>query len=203
MRKLILSLLFATCVCGANAASIGFDDSSYSGNSSVTVNVLFDFVDTPAFGGGFNLLFDSAVLEFVSYTQAIFSGSPGTPQFGLASPIGDLINPGEYLGAGVGTFEFFTGINTAGTIGTFLFNIIGSAPGGTPPCGATLCLTPVSLNPVVSLVGDDISADVFANGIAAANVSAIPLPAAAWFFGTALIGLVGLKRRMDQRIKTS
>jgi len=184
-----LSALFML-ISGANAASISFDMDTYIANpgEQVAINVNFDFTDLPAFGGGFNVIYDANVLQFSSYTQASFSGI-GAPQPG-ASPLGMLSSPGNYLGAGVGSFDFFTGINTAGTVGTFTFLVLGAD--GDAGCGATLCLTPVATNQMVSLGGLDITDDVFANGISAAQV--VPVPAAAWLFGSAL-GLLGWMRR--------
>ena len=149
--------------------NISFDSDTYIPDLSNQISVIvnFDFTADPAFGGGFNVIYDDTVLQFVSYTQAIFAGG-GAPQLGNASPLGTLDSPGNYLNAGVGTFEFFTGINTAGEIGTMLFDVIGS--GGDAGCGATLCLTPVVSNPMFNLGGVNITSDVFANGIFAASV---------------------------------
>ena len=152
----------------ANANSISFDMDPYLANpqEQVAVTIYFDFTDFGMFGGGFNVIYDANVLEFVGYTQVVFSG-PGAPQVG-ASPLGALASPGNYLGAGVGTFEFLNGISTIDIVGTFLFNVLGG--GGDGGCGATLCLTPVGINPMVTLGGSDITNEVFANGLSAANV---------------------------------
>ena len=69
-----------------------------------------------------------------------------------------------------------------------------SSPGGSPggflewTAGSTL----VGVDSIVFSAGD-LSSNDFA--LAAVNVSAVPLPAAAWLFGSALLGLVTVARR--------
>jgi len=163
-------LLLCGMMFSASAASISFDMNTYTESppNQVAVTIHFDFTDIAMLGGGFNVLYDSSVLEFVSYTQnaAVFSGV-GAPQM-AASPIGALDSPGNYLGSGLGSFDFFTGINIAGDIGTFVFTVLGA--GGDGGCGVTLCLTPVPANPMFNLGGADITDSVFASGITAANI---------------------------------
>lgn len=158
-------LLMCGMMYSVNAGSISFDMDTYAetpGNQ-VNVTIHFDFTDQAMLGGGFNVIYDPSVLEFVSYTRNI-----GPEVQDAASPIGSLQSPGNYLGAGVGTFDFFTGINTAGDIGTFVFNVLGA--GGDGGCGATLCLTPVDTNPMTSLDGQDVTVEVFSNGITASTI---------------------------------
>jgi hypothetical protein len=203
MRNTLLCLFLLVSASSVNAAKISFDSNDYLGviNNNINVDVLFDFTDNPAFGGGFNVLFDTSILEFVSYTQATFSGA-GAPQT-PASPIGALASPGNYLNAGVGSFEFFNGINTAGTVGSFIFKVIGNTP-LVGNCGAALCLTSVGNNQMFNLLGQNITNEVFSNGITAANVSfantppppntPIPTPSTFALFGLGLAGL-GWSRR--------
>lgn len=172
--KTFVAILLSTIMLNANAASISFDANTYLADppNQISVTVNFDFIDNPAFGGGFNVIYDASVLGFISYTQAVFAG-PGAPQVG-ASPLGNLVSPGQYLGAGVGSFEFFNGINTAGPIGEFVFEVLGA--GGNAGCGSTLCLTSVAGNPMFGLSGQNITSEVFSNGVTAASIMALTAP---------------------------
>lgn len=192
--KSIAGLVLVLIAAGAKAASLSFDMAGYSAQagSQLSVTVSYDFTDIPSTGGGFNVLYDDSVLEFVSYTVAPGSGAINVGDHATsASPAGMLDSPGNYLNAGIGTFEHALGIYTSGAIGTFVFNVLGA--GGDGGCGATLCLTPVPTYPMYSLGQQDITAAVFANGITEANV--VPIPAALWLLlsGTAALALWGRK----------
>ena len=155
----------------ANADSVSFDSSVYDGNfgEQISVTVNYDFTDISVLGGGFELYYDNTALEFVSYTRTDFDASELHPM-NFASPIGELTAPGVYSGAGIGT-EFFLGIDDAGPVGVFVFNIIISDIVSETPCGHILCLEPhLPSQPFITLSGNDITLETFANGISSANV---------------------------------
>ena len=84
-------------------------------------------------------------------------------------------------------------MSDAGQVGTFVFNVISTLTGDT-----VLSLSPdVPANPFTSLAGQDVTADFFPGGVINSNVliNPVPLPAAAWLFGSAILGLVGAARR--------
>lgn len=194
-----LFLAFISCITfSVNAFNISFAQSAYQQQPGdlFEVIVTYDFTDLPTFGGGFDVYYDTTVLEFVSYVRADYEALGLTPVTS-ATPVGELTAPGEYTGAGLGMFKFpFTGINDAGPIGSFEFLVIGT-PGITAdtPCGASLCLTPTITNPWFSLAGNIISDEVFSQGISQAQVSLVPLPGAFWFMFSALIVLIQRKTR--------
>ena len=188
--------LLSTVAVDSQAASISFDLSSgitVSGGQ-LSVTVYYDFTDRPIIAGGFNLLYDPSAVEFVSFSLATFSGV-GSPQNSVSLP-GFLDSPGNYLSVIIGTGDFFNGISTAGEVGTFVFNII--AFGENTVCGALMCLTPDPSVPFTLRDGPaseaDITDEVFANGVTELPYSAIPVPAAIWFFASGLAFLVGVGR---------
>jgi len=173
---------------------VGFDAAAYNGSGgTVSVSIVYDFTVFAMFGGGIDVIYDSTVLEFVSYTQADLP-IDARPE---ASPVGMLTAEGTYTGAGIGTFEFFSGMTSAGTIGTFVFNIVGVGDFDTP-CGATLCLEVNAINPFVSLAGADVSVDLLNAGVSSLSFSTVPfpVPAAVWFMLSGLGVLAGVGRKV-------
>lgn len=195
LTKVLAALALGLSMMGANAASIGFDQSLYIANpgDEIAVTINYDFTDTAIFGGGLNVIYDASVLQFISYTPATWGGT-GEPQSGAASPVGALTADGAYEGIGIGTFDF-NGINTAGQIGTFQFLVLGA--GGDAGCGQTLCLTPVEpANPFGSTTGQNLNPIVFdPNGDSVLGATVVPVPAAVWFLLSGLGALFGLGRR--------
>ena len=111
-------LTVSAVMYSVSANSVGLEQVEYDGNiNQVSVTLTYDFTDFAMFGGGLDIIYDPNSIEFVSYTQA--DPLPFDAQ-APASPVGELTTPGLYSGAGIGTFEFFNGINSAGDIGTFV-----------------------------------------------------------------------------------
>lgn len=204
MKRITATLTLAMLlISGANANLIEFDQATYSGaaGNQITVTINYDFSDDPMFGGGLNLLFDHNVVAFVSFTQDL-GNAPGAQ--GAASPVGALGAAGEYLGFGIGTFDFFSGMQSAGTVGIFEFDLL-APPGGVPAtlCGQVLCLAPNSINPFTSLGGADLTADFFPGGgslTAAVEVQVdpvvtVPAPFTLALFGIGLAGLRWSRRK--------
>lgn len=207
MKRIAASLILAMLmVAGANANFIEFDQTSYSGavGDRITVTINYDFTTFAMFGGGLDLLFDPTVVDFVSFTQDLAPDA-----IALASPVGAEGAAGEYLGFGIGTFDFFSGMTSAGTFGIFEFDLL--APAGSVPatvCGQVLCLTPNPFfNPFISLAGFDVTADFFPDGFLGADVEfqvapvdpvdpvvPVPAPLTLSLFGIGLVGL-GWSRR--------
>lgn len=194
LRKLLTKTAAITAVsavmASASANSVGFTQSIYVASApTIEVTVAYDFSDFAMFGGGLDLVYDSSALEFVSFTQAELASDAQA----AASPVGLFAKPGLYQGFGVGTFEFFNGMTSAGDMGTFVFNLV-SSPSLNTPCGELLCLVPNAINPFVSLDGVEVSDLLLDNGISAAAIF-IPVPAAVWLMLSGLGALFGLARK--------
>ncbi|MEM7082652.1 MAG: VPLPA-CTERM sorting domain-containing protein [Pseudomonadota bacterium] len=189
--KAIAALAVSGMMLSASANSVGFDAMDYDGTAgTVSITLTYDFTDFAMFGGGVDIIYDSNAIEFVSYTQADLPADAQAP----ASPVGALDGAGTYAGVGIGTFEFFNGMTSAGNIGTFVFNVLGGTDAGATPCGMTLCIVPNAINPFVSLAGQDVTADLLSAGISGANV-VVPVPAAVWFMLSGLGALIGFGRK--------
>jgi len=190
--KAIAALAVSGMMLSASANSVGFDQIEYlTDGNTITVTLNYDFTEFAMFGGGVDITYDTTVLEFVSYTHLALNNADAQ---GPASPEGALTDAGTYTGVGIGTFEFGTGMTSMGTIGTFVFNVIGATAGGAA-CGMDLCINVNNINPFVSLAGDEVSALLLDNGISGANVAPIPVPAAVWFMLSGLGALFGFGRK--------
>ena len=183
--KVLAALVASAMMFNASANSISLDSASYDGASGqITVTISYDFTDFAMFGGGANLMYDASALSFVSYTQDVsMSGADEA-----ASPTGSLVSDGNYEGFGIGTFAFQTGITDAASFGTFVFDVLAG-------CDDCIMLGPNAANPMVSLAGMPVNAEIFGNGITVASVSAIPVPAAVWFMLSGLGALLGFGRK--------
>lgn len=195
MAQLAGTLLTVLGAISVHANSVGLTSDNDSDGGNVVITVEYDFSDFAMFGGGMNLVYDPTVWELVSYTQAPLSPDAQGP----ASPVGQFEQPGLYTGFGIGTFEFFNGMTSAGEIGSFILINLSSDPdpsflgcGGDPTdfALATICITPNATNPFVSLAGEIVDEDIFVGpGAYIPPPEPIPVPAAVWLFASA-IGLV-------------
>lgn len=196
--KAIAFTIIGNIMFNTQAGSVGFDSMSYDGSTGqVTVTVVYDFTDVNVFGGALNLLYDASALTFVSYEQAPLQDDVWAP----ASPIGSLDAPGVYGSFGIGAnkvVQLFGGITSAGPIGTFIFDVMGTTNPGSTPCGMTLCLQTDSLNFWYYLDGLELvnlSEELMSNGISEANVVVpVPVPPAIMLFMGGLCGLLGFSR---------
>jgi len=183
--------VFIACKAQANSISLEFTGFVEGDQARFVVN--YDFSEFAMFGGGIDLVYDTTVLEFVSFTQNELPFDAQAP----ASPFGQLEFPGLYAGFGIGTFDFINGMNSVGTIGTFIFNVSGGLVSDTfTACGPgnadpfiftinTICVTPNEINPMVSLAGDVVNDQLFTN---------VPLPASLWFLLSAVGAMAGLRK---------
>lgn len=193
--KIVLQTLAATILSSfalnASANSISFDLPEFVNNGQLSITVNYDFTEFAMFGGGFDVLFDNTALAFVSYEQAPLPADAQAP----ASPIGALTGDGLYSGAGIGTFDFFNGMTSAGAVGTFVFDIVGY--GGDAGCGNVICLARNPVNPIVSLAGEDVTDEILVNSPFPLHV---PVPAAIWFMLSGIAALTGLGSRRRTRL---
>ncbi|MFK8030000.1 MAG: hypothetical protein AB8G18_07145 [Gammaproteobacteria bacterium] len=194
---MIAALIISGTTLGASANSAGFDSSTPTPvNGQLIVSVVYEFTEFSMFGGGLDLVYDTTTLEFVSFEHGPFQPDVQAP----ASPEGVFIEEGLYEGFGLVTFEFFNGINSAGTVGTFTFNILDIPLTASTPCGETLCLTENAINPFVSLAGDTVGAQLLANGSATANLVTLPVPAAVWLMLSGFGALLSLGRKQPSKL---
>jgi len=181
--------------CAAHAATVSLQPSiggSVLQGNQFQLEVYMDFTDDPTIGGGFDILYDTSLVSYVSGSFLIdpllFSDPAFTRDDNPFSPAANRVDfaQGKIIGAAFGDFIGLTGPSLVGTM-TFLAQNAGLA-------SFSLAATE---NP---LVGDFISA--FTNEAQAVSfigtsqqVSAVPLPAAAWLMLSGLASIAGIARR--------
>ena len=160
------------------------------GVTNVTVNEAFSLtIEGSAFGtgvssGGVFLSWDTSIVQLTSAAADIDNSLLGNGFLGVVT-------------VGAGTAEI-SGFSLAGLAGPdFIFATLDFV--AIPPPGTTDVI--VSASPFgdwQDLIGQPVIVDTFNN--ARVNVSAVPVPAAVWLFGSGLIGLVGIARRRTTTI---
>jgi len=165
----------------ANAASVTFNPSTGATTvgGTVTLDVWMDFTDHPTLGGGFDILYDPAILSVDSWSYA-----PLGDAF-LQGPADFLTTPGVVSAVAVG--DFF-GLSGPALVGTVSFTAIAA--------GMDTVMMMDNLGPAGPFISamDFFSVIPVNYGTASISVSTVPVPAAFWLFGTGL-GLAGLLRR--------
>ena len=100
-----------------------------------------------------------------------------TPRCHILNGIGSCVDPDAFINGG-GSFGFDAGLNLDDS------NV-----------GLSLAVAMISPSSAYLMFGDGFGDADYDDMVVRVDVSAVPLPAAVWLFGTALIGLVGLGKR--------
>lgn len=178
MKKIIAIIMFSLWTTGnVNAASVSFGASpaDVSVSDVFTIDILgegFSFSN----GGGVNLFYDASILNVQSVsiddTFWNFSTSTGTID-NVSGQVNDIL------------MSAFPGLTVADfTVATIEFIAVG---GGT----SSLMLTESIINPWASSGSRDNPTLINSS----VTVSAVPVPAAIWLFGSGLLGLIGVAKR--------
>ena len=189
VRKILVAIGLALATSGAHAASISLDPISGTGpqGSQVTFNLIANFGSTATIGGATDMSWNPSVLTFQSFA---FDSGFGTPPRDAGFDVKDLQSAGLYS-VGFGNFGGIA-LATNTTIGHVTFNLVGN-PGSS---------TDIALGDSQKWAGfyDATGAPISVSYTGAtAAVSAVPVPAAVWLFGSGLAGLFGVARRSMKR----
>ena len=181
-----LICIASVVLCGqVSAASIGWGSSpgTININDTFSVDIIGSGFTSNVDGGGVNLSYDSSVLNIlsVSIDESVwdFGGtgiSTGTIDNGAGSVDGIMMN--TFGNVVTGNF----------VVATVQFQAMGPGTSG-------LGLSEFLLNPWAS-GGSLLNPDFLDGSLTVSDPSAVvPVPAAAWLFGSGLLGLVGMARR--------
>lgn len=181
MNKLLAGMIIGGFSVSAQAALVYLEpvsaSSSYAIGDLVALDLKIDFSDKASMGGGVDVFFDQNGLEFTSWTpealgDADFRRSPDA-------------QPGKLNGIAFGNSG---GLPATAKVGTLEFRILKSGvwnvdlEANERPAGPFFAASDGSLLPVQF---NDLTL----------SVNAVPVPAAAWLFGSALLGFVGISRK--------
>jgi len=179
-------LLLAGFSTAVSATSVTFDDLNVSANVGETfsLDVIADFTSDPTLGGGLDIFYDETVLSFQSFSFASSSTLVTDPGFNRLPDV--LSNELEGL-----AFGNFAGVSTAGIVGTLSFTAIAAGN-----FDMILAVTDNALKGGSFISAIDFTSVITPDlGISRVEVSAVPLPAAVWLFGSSILGLVVARRR--------
>jgi len=188
-NKILPIALFLLVAGQVNAASVGFNNNSSSVNQGETFSLTvqgsgFDTI----VGGGLNLSFDASILQINSVTinQSVFEFyiGGGTEEGILDNSFGQLLNT---------SFNTFFGAAGDFDIMDINFTAVGSGVSNLALSESSLWVFADDLG---GYYGDQITFDPAT--VQVASVSAVPIPAAVWLFGSGLIGLAGVARRSSK-----
>jgi len=186
INKIIQTVLFLIVAGHVNAATVSFSDSTSIVNQGdiFSLTVQGSGFDTIS-GGGLNLSFDASILQVNSVTinQTVFEFyiGGGTEEGILDNSFGQLLNT---------SFNSFFGATGDFDIMDISFTAIGSGVSNLNLSESQLW---VFADEFGGYYGDQLIFET-----ATVNVSAVPVPAAVWLFGSGLIGLAGFTRRRSK-----
>ena len=202
MKKKLLNTCAATLLGMASVSSqassidmIATGSTLINVGDTVTFEIWADFSDVGGtIGGGLDMFYDSAVLSY----NNDFAFDPSFPTDPLMTSLGDdcataatlgCTGPGEIDGIAVGTFSFF-GLAASGPTLVGSLSFTGAFAG-------FAALTMADNDPLFGSWFDNstfgLTFPVYNDALV--EVSAVPVPAAVWLFGSGLIGLAGVARR--------
>ena len=190
----LASLLMAS---QANAATVRINPASITVANSSTFELLvegFEFPDTN--GGGFVLGWDTTILQLVS-TEAVMVADMRTKGWDTPSAAIDIVGTQGTVSALAFTF----GAPKTGTFDVLTLTFQSLQTGLT---NAALSLNPNNGDGTTD--GSEwFNPDLFTTFPvtyegASITVGAVPVPSAAWLFGSGLIGMVGIARRRKTQL---
>jgi hypothetical protein len=184
ITKTFCGMLLGAMAVGSHAASLSLvytganpidDDNAVVAqiNDVLTFDIVMDFTDDPTIGGGFDVVFDTSVFAFDSYTN----NDIGEDGFGRDPDVmSGLLESWAFGG--------FAGVGGPDIVGSVSFVYLGGI--------GEILLTATSgiAGPFVSLANPGATMNVDFG-----SAAVVPLPAAAWFFLSGLGALFGVRGR--------
>ncbi len=176
LTKLVFILAQLGLVGAVHAASVSLSPASQTVAPSTTVSfdVNLDFTGTPVISGWFNLSYDTSILDLISFSY-------GSNTFGVSTLAVNTSTDGLVQGIG-----FAGSVSGAGTLGTVTFNTTGLG---------TANLNTAAVSGFYN--GSSYVATTYGGALVeVAEISEVPVPAAAWLMGSGLAALgLGFRRR--------
>ena len=182
--SLFIAMFLSVGMTSVQAATISFNNSLLDVNQGDLFSLTVQGSGFPDIsGGGLNFNFDPSFLQINSVTinttvfefEATAAGMPNTGA--LDNSMGTLINT---------HFDTFIGAMGSFDVMTIGFEAIGHGQ-------SSLLISGSSWFPFADEFGSVVGGVIYES--ATINVSAVPLPAAAWLFGVGLLALVGFGRK--------
>ncbi len=187
-----LTLMALSATASANFITLSPSGQIVGSGTQVSLDLYMDFVDTTV-GGAFDVFYDAGLLSFVSFEfDAGFLASVADPAFsafpdncidGGSAGGGCADGDAELNGIGFGNFDGITGNHL---IGTLTFDALQN--------GLAVLTMATNDAPWEGFISASDASELVVL-YTPAKVRIIPVPAAAWLLGSALLMIAGLRRR--------
>lgn len=149
--------------------------------TQIIMDLQMDFSDDPTVGGGLDIFYNDSLVDFVSFVPNLALGDPDFSRI----PDDDGLGMLEGL-----AFGDFGGLSGPASVGTLTFDTL--MP-GTAVFTMGETTDPLKGGGFISAVTFSGQDPMFVG--ASVKISAVPVPAAVWLFGSGLLGLVSVARR--------
>lgn len=193
LKTVIASIGLALAASVTQAATIAINPTNATAATGGTVIFSFEASDFTTIGGAFDLSWDDTVLTY----NGDFAWDPGfgepprDPSFNTID-----LQTSELLSIGFGNFAGIAFGATPTTIGSLSFTMGGSLDDFS---ALTMVDSPMWGPRFYDLIGGTI--EMTYEGGLATNVNEVPVPAAAWLFGSGLLGLAGIAKKRKQHAR--
>ncbi len=176
IKVVFVTLILASTPLSAATVSWSAPTTNVNVNDVFSLNIIGSGFTTNVDGGGVNFLYDASVLNVmsVSIDESVWDFLPDTGTINnVVGSVDDIM-----------VNAFFNVITGDFNVASVTFQAVGTGTTG-------LLLSESFFNPWA--VGGSLINPGYID--ASVTVSAVPVPAAVWLFGSGLIGLIGLAKR--------
>ncbi len=193
IKQSAMAVAFIVGTASAQAGTISLQATSLvTEGDLINLDIYMNFTDEATLGGGFDILFNSTLVSYISGSYVVDAGLNSDPAFTRDDSAGadiyhriDIESDG-LIGLAFGNFNPLTG---PALVGSMQFRADNA---GLADFGARDTTNPVVGNFYGEALGDIQHPTYLGTTV---EIQAVPIPAAVWLFGSGLIGLLGVARR--------
>ncbi|MBS4051430.1 MAG: hypothetical protein KGZ69_09515 [Methylomonas sp.] len=192
VAKLLSALAFAGLMASSSAsqaAIISFtpDNASVAAGDTIQIKLVGSDFSNGTYGGGLSVSWDASLLSLQSYDTSVFPGDLGLADVGVNTVVDN--NAGTLSNLSVASF-FDGAPNASFDIAVLTFKGLAA---GTSALQASLGQFTSGFDNIWTDYNNDVISLQFVPS--SLNVTAVPVPGAAWLFGSVLLGGLGAVRR--------
>lgn len=192
VAKLLSALTFAGLMASSSAsqaAIVSFtpDNAFVAAGDTIQIKLVGSDFTNGTYGGGLSVSWDASLLSLQSYDTSVFPGDLGLADVGVNTVVDN--NAGTLSNLSVASF-FDGAPNASFDIAVLTFKGLAA---GTSALQASLGQFTSGFDNIWTDYNNDVISLQFVPS--SLNVTAVPVPGAAWLFGSVLLGGLGAVRR--------